>query len=281
MPSKTKKQGDRVKRLPVSLSGQITLLSDFGNQDYFVGAVKGVIASINPAASLIDITHEIPAQDIDAAAFTILASYRSFAPGTIHVGVVDPGVGTARKPILAFAGGHFFVGPDNGIFSYILEKETDHRVFHVTAQKYFCQPLSNTFHGRDVFAPVAAHLSNGLSPESFGEEIFDTVRLPPLVPTAPKPGEIKGRILHIDHFGNCVTNIDRSVLERSNEDRAKVMIKGKKIESFRESYAERKGKKSLFAIWGSAGFLEISACNRSAAKILKARRGDSVTIEFV
>jgi len=281
MPSKTKKQGDRAKRLPVSPSGQVTLLTDFGNRDYFVGAVKGVVASINPAASLIDITHEIPAQDIEAAAFILLASYRSFSPGTIHVAVVDPGVGTGRKAILAVAGGHFFVGPDNGIFSYVLEKETDHRIFHITAQKYFCQPLSNTFHGRDVFAPVAAHLSTGLPPEAFGEEIFDTVRLPPLAPTAPKPGEIKGRILHIDRFGNCVTNIDRSVLERSNEDRAKVMIKGKKIDSFRESYAERKGKKSLFAIWGSAGFLEISACNRSAAKILKAGRGDGVTIEFV
>jgi len=217
----------------------ITLTTDFGSDDSYVGIMKGVIYGINPQATVVDLTHGIPPQDIVAGALTLRHSIPYFPAGTIHVAVVDPGVGTARKPILAFAGGHFFVGPDNGIFSYVLEKETDHRIFHVTAQKYFCQPISNTFHGRDVFAPVAAHLSNGLLPETFGEEIFDTVRLPPLAPTAPKPGEIKGRILHIDRFGNCVTNIDRSVLERSNEDRAKVMIKGKKIESFRESYAER------------------------------------------
>ena len=121
--SKTVKQGARSNRLPVSVSGQITLLTDFGNDDYFVGAMKGVILSVNPGAALIDITHNIPPQDIQAAAFTLLACYRSFEQGTIHVAIVDPGVGSTRRPILAVAGGYFFIGPDNGILSYVLDNE--------------------------------------------------------------------------------------------------------------------------------------------------------------
>jgi hypothetical protein len=284
MPSK-KKQGARTNRLPVSVSGQITLLTDFGTADYFVGAVKGVILSINPAASIIDITHEIPAQDIQAAAFTLLASYRSFAQGTIHVAVVDPGVGSTRRAIVATAGGHFFVGPDNGIFSYVLDdlaSEPDFKVFHVTSSKYVRETMSNTFHGRDVFAPVAAVLSTGLDPRSLGEEIGGemggAVKLPSLQPEVLQDGRLKGRIIHIDRFGNCVTNIDRSKLSDPQGVRASLTVKGKRIESFREFYGAGKANKELFAIWGSAGFLEISARNRSAAKKLKAKRGDEVVL---
>jgi S-adenosylmethionine hydrolase len=269
--SQSIKQGERSNRLPVSVSGPITLLTDFGSADYYAGAMKGVILSINPAATVVDITHEIPAQDIEAGAFVLFSCYRDFPPGTINVAVVDPGVGSSRRPILVQAGGRFFVGPDNGLFSYILNEEADASVFHLTATKYFREPLSNTFHGRDIFAPVAAELSKALSPDSFGPAIEDAVRFPSLRAELTKNGKVKGRIIHIDRFGNCVTNIDRTVFAGHSA----LLVNGKKIKSFHDSYSE--AKKGLFAIWGSAGLLEISVRNGSAAKELKATRGDEVT----
>lgn len=258
----------------------ITLLTDFGTSDYFVGAVKGVILAINPAIPIVDITHDVSPQDIEAAAFTLLAGYRSFASGTIHVVVVDPGVGSSRRPILACAAGQFFIGPDNGVFSYLLETEPQHKVFHITADKYFRQPLSSTFHGRDVFAPVAAALSTGAPLESFGPEIHDEVRLVSLKPEILSNENVKGRIIHVDRFGNCVTSIDRGVLRDAVWERATLTLKGKKIRTFREFYGAGKLDHEPFAIWGSAGFLEIAVQNRSASKVLKAKRGDKVTLKF-
>jgi S-adenosylmethionine hydrolase len=255
------------------------LLTDFGTADYYVGAVKGVILSINPTATIIDITHDIPPRDIEAAAFTLLACYKSFGEGTIHVAVVDPGVGSSRRAILLSAGGQFFIGPDNGTFSYVLDNETDHKVLQLTADHYFHQPLSATFHGRDVFAPVAAALSTGVSLDCLGIGIPDPVRLPALKPELLKSGRVKGRIIHVDRFGNCVTNVDRRVLSKTAEENAILIVNGKRIRSFREFYGDGKSNKSLFAIWGSAGFLELSAQNRSAAKILNAQRGDVVWVE--
>ena len=155
----------------------ITLLTDFGTADYFVGAVKGAILSVDPQAAIVDITHEIPPQDIEAGAFTLLASYKTFPAGTIHMAVVDPGVGSTRRPIVVIANEQFFVGPDNGIFSYICDRESSHRTFHITEEKYFRPSPSSTFHGRDIFAPVAAALSKGVKPEELGSEIEDEVRL--------------------------------------------------------------------------------------------------------
>lgn len=267
----------------------ITLLTDFGSSDYFVGAMKGVILSINPAVQLIDITHDIPAQDIEAAAFNLLAVYRSFAPGTINVAVVDPGVGSARRPILVCAREQFFVGPDNGIFSYILDREPDALILQLTNDKYFRKPVSNTFHGRDIFAPVAAALSTGVQPAEFGSVIADPVRLPALAPEKLKGQSLRGRIIHVDRFGNCVTSFTREHLTESMIAKGVALrIKGKVIREFRDFFAaeDRLGSKhlesqirdhKLFAVWGSAGFLEIAARNQSAAKLLKARRGDSVT----
>ena len=274
--SKTVKQGARSNRLPFSVSGQITLLTDFGNDDYFVGAMKGVILSVNPGAALIDITHNIPPQDIQEAAFTLLACYRSFEQGTIHAAIVDPGVGSTRRPILAVAGGYFFIGPDNGILSYVLDNEADQTIFHVTSEQFFRQPLSTTFHGRDVFAPIAAALSKGLSADSFGPQIDDPVKLPALKPVVGSNGKVSGRIIHIDRFGNCVTNIERSSV--SGNEPVMVMVKGKRVEAFREFYGEAGADKKPFAIWGSAGFLEVSARNRSAAKILGVERGDKIVL---
>jgi S-adenosylmethionine hydrolase len=162
----------------------------------------------------------------------------------------------------------YFVGPDNGLFSYLLDAEEDFKVNHITAPQYFRQPVSNTFHGRDVFAPVAAELSRGLSPDLLGQGIVDAVRLRSIARESSK----KGRIIHIDRFGNCVTNIEPDAVKGVKELR----LNGKKIRSFHASYAE--ANKGPFAIQGSAGFLEISVKNGSAAKVLKARRGDEVTL---
>ena len=278
--SRGKDQGARSGRLPVSISGHITLLTDFGSLDYYVGSVKGVILSVNPAAQLIDITHQIPPQDIEEAAFTLLASYRSFQKGTIHLAVVDPEVGSARRAILARAGDYYFVGPDNGIFSYIFDREPVRQIIHITGQEYFRHPISSTFHGRDVFAPVAAELSRGVPLDSFGQEIRDEVRLKTLSPEVTKKGKLKGRLIHVDHFGNCVTNLDRQSFNGLEEQRVVLVVNGKKTQSVQSSYSEAVSKHKLFAIWGSAGFLEISARNRSAAKLLKAKRGDAVAVEF-
>jgi len=252
----------------------ITLLTDFGTADYFVGAVKGAILSVNPQAVIVDLTHEIPPQDIAAGAFTLLAAYKTFPAGTIHVGVVDPGVGSTRRPIIVRANKQFFVGPDNGLFTYIYDREPSHRVFHVTAEKYFRPDPSSTFHGRDIFAPVAAALSNGVKPREFGPKITDAVRLPlTLEPRLLRNGDVRARIIHIDRFGNCVTNITRDLVKPN----ATLRINQKTIRNFRNFYGEDSTNTS-FAIWGSAGFLELSVNGGSAATILKAKRDDSVVL---
>ena len=258
----------------------ITLLTDFGTADYFVGAMKGVILSINPDAQIVDLTHEIPPQDIHAAAFTLLAAYKDFPTKTIHVAVVDPGVGSARRPILVSGAGQFFVGPDNGLFSYVLEREAQTSVIHIQSQKYFRQPLSTTFHGRDVFAPVAAALGRGIEPSEFGEEITDYVRLESLAPVRSGDNTIEARIIHIDRFGNCVTNITNEYLtEKMIARGARLIINGKEITSFRRFFAEESdGPNRIFAIWGSAGFLELAAPSASAARALEVRVGQTVLV---
>jgi len=266
----TGRKGSSSSDLPV-----ITLLTDFGTADYFVGAVKGAILSVNPRAVIADITHEIPPQDIEAAAFTLLASYQTFPPGTIHVVVVDPGVGSTRRPIIVSAGKQLFVGPDNGIFTYIYDRHPTHRTFHVTGEKYFRQPASTTFHGRDIFAPVAAALSTGITPEKFGRLIKDEVRLEtPLTPVVQKNGRVEGRIIHIDRFGNCITSLTPDLLGQDGV----LLVKEKQINNFREFYGEAGSANEVFAILGSAGFLEISVNGGSAAEVLRAKRGDVVSL---
>lgn len=246
----------------------ITLLTDFGTADYFVGAMKGAILSINPQAVIVDITHEIPAQDVAAGAFTLLAAFDTFPDGTVHVAVVDPGVGSERRPIVVAARNHLFVGPDNGIFTYIYERDSSFEAFHITDEKYFRQPVSTTFHGRDIFAPVAAALSTGVDPASFGSSIVDPVRL--TISSEPQ-------IIHIDHFGNLITNITRDQFK----DGTQLSVNGTVISAFRKFFGESGGEiGEPFAIWGSAGFLEIAINGRSAAESLAVKRGASVTLKY-
>jgi S-adenosylmethionine hydrolase len=258
----------------------ITLLTDFGTADYFVPAVKGVLLTIDPDARIIDITHEIIEFDIESAAFTLAACYRDFPPGTIHVAVVDPGVGSSRRAIVVEAGDQFFVGPDNGIFSFIYAREPEARVYHITRDDLFRHPVSATFHGRDVFAPVAAHLSRGIKPEDAGEEILDFVRFEIAPPRTTPQGHIKGSLIQVDRFGNCVTNLTEQELRPGSDGQVKMLtIAGRRITQFGTHFAEAERKEELFCYPGSAGYWEIGLWRASAAEALQARRGMEVTLE--
>jgi S-adenosylmethionine hydrolase len=285
--TKTRRLGSKESSLRVVTSASrttrskplITLLTDFGNTDYFVAAMKGVILSDNPVARIVDITHDVPAQDIESAAFTLFAARSSFPVGTIHVAVVDPGVGSNRRAILVEAAGQFFVGPDNGIFSYVCDRAKP-RVFHLNNPKYFRHPVSETFNGRDVFAPVAAALSLGVAPKKLGTEVTDYVPLRSLKPDLSRDGVISGRIIHIDRFGNCVTNITpHELTDKMIADGFCVLIGDQQIATLRRFFAEETRANEVFCIWGSAGFLELAAKNQAAAKLLKLERGDSVVVK--
>lgn len=257
----------------------ITLLTDFGSRDYFVGAMKGAILSINPAANIVDITHEIPPQDIRAAAFNLLATYKDFPVGTLHVAIVDPGVGSDRRPILIECAKQIFVGPDNGIFTWVCEREKNFRAIHLTNEKFFRELVSRTFHGRDIFAPVAAALSTGVAPEDLGAVIDDLIQLESLRPRWIDQEATEARIIHIDCFGNCITNLTRDDLGRDGLDGAKLMVNGHEVSSLREFFADGGASNDeLFCVFGGAGFLEIAAQNSSASTILGAQRGQPVLL---
>jgi len=192
-------------------SGIITLTTDFGESDPYVAMMKGVILSINPAARIVDITHQIPAGSIQEGGSIINEAYKYFPSGTVHVGVIDPGVGGKRRPIAVLTGSHFFVGPDNGLFSPILETQGYTDIIHLTEKRYWLHEISHTFHGRDIFAPVAAHLSLGVDHLLVGEKIDNPITLGSPLPRK-KNGELAGEVIRVDHFGNLVTNITKAHL---------------------------------------------------------------------
>ena len=241
--------------------------------------MKGVILSINPDAQIVDITHDIPPQDIESAAFNLLACYQDFPAGTIHVAVVDPGVGSNRRAIVIECAGKFFVGPDNGLFSWILEREGKHKARHVTNEAFLREHVSTTFHGRDVFAPIAAHISKGILPDEFGPLVLDLISLDKLTPTVRRAG-IEGRIIHIDRFGNCITNLTREHFGGRLGAGASLSVNQERVTAFRQFFAQSKAQTDdkLFMILGSAGFIEIAAQNASAASILNVRRGYTVVL---
>jgi hypothetical protein len=257
----------------------VTLTTDFGTSDYFVGAIKGGVLSVSANAKIVDITHHVPAHDINAAAFTLFAAYQTFPKGTIHVAVVDPGVGSNRRPILAVTDNYFFVAPDNGILSLIYENEQNVRVYHLTNDRFFRFPVSTTFHGRDIFAPIAGALAFGVGPDELGEEIADFVRFEVAKPRRVDEQHIVANILHIDRFGNCLTNLTIDDLPLGfHNGRFKLEINKREITKFQNFYSETSKKGELFLIYGSAGFLEIVAFQDSAEKILKVKNGQEVKL---
>ncbi len=258
----------------------VTLLTDFGTEDYFVGAMKGALLSVNPEARIVDITHEIPPHDIEAAAFTLLAAYETFPEGTVHVAVVDPGVGSARRAIAVEGAGRLFVGPDNGLFGHVYERLKRFRVFHAVERKFFRESVSTTFHGRDVFAPVAGALARGTRPSELGPEVTDFVRLPLAAVSRRDDSTLKGTVIHVDRFGNCVTNITPRDLDEETIARgARLLVAGREIRSFRRFFADEGGANvEPFAVWGSAGLLEIAVFRDSAARLLGLGRGSEIEV---
>ncbi len=256
----------------------ITLTTDYGTSDHLVATLKGVILKINPDTKIVDISHSVVPYDLLDGALTIGAAYRYFPPRTIHVVVVDPGVGTQRRPILASGENQYFVAPDNGVLSMVYEKESTINVRHITAGHYFENPVSSTFHGRDIFAPVAAWLSKVGQTASFGEEVSDFVRF-----SLPKPkaagSAIKGVVLRVDHFGNLMTNLTLQDLPQTMlaAGKIKLLVGDKTIQQLAQTYAQGNAAEP-FAILGSSGFLEISVNRGNAARALGVQRGAEVTL---
>ncbi len=248
----------------------ITLLTDFGEQDHYVAAMKGVMLGINPNLFFVDITHHIPPQDIQSAAFILGQAYSYFPFQTIHLAVVDPGVGTDRKALVAGIGEHFYVAPDNGILSYVLEKEEQQRIHAVEADHYFRKPVSPTFHGRDIFAPVAAWLSRDVGTDQFGPPCEQPVRLP-----IPRLSRVKGNLVQaavvaVDRFGNLITNLTPADVPAYLGDKTrpcKILAAQREITTFRRTFADGQPGE-LFVVPGSTGYLEIVVRNASAAAML-------------
>ena len=253
----------------------ITLLTDFGLLDGYVAAMKGVILGIAPEARLVDISHMVPPQDIRSAAFILFTSYAYFPPGTVHLAVVDPGVGTERRPIAVRTRSYFLAGPDNGLFSLILEKETGWEARTIENTDLFREPVSATFHGRDIFAPTAASLCLGRP--------FDTIGpvCSPFIAEWSTPvrtdGMIEGEIIHIDRFGNAITNIDREMAASGIQVRWKARIGGIPDLPVLDTYG-RASKGSALALIGGSGFVEIAVNMGNAASELGLHTGMKVTL---
>lgn len=260
----------------------ITLTTDFGNSDPFVGIMKGVILNICPKVQIIDLTHNISPQNIEQANYILGASYRFFPKSTINVCIVDPGTGTSRKPVLIETKNYFFIGPDNGIFTIIIETENIKKVISLTKERFFLPEISQTFHGRDIFSPVAAHLAKilvetpyrGIS--TFGETINpkDLVKLKKL--ELIKKGEkYIGQVLHIDQFGNLITNIPNNLINKQVKGKFKNFIITGLVLNYEEANI-----KELTLIKGSSGYIELFIKKGNAAKLTNAKIGDKLEIKY-
>jgi S-adenosylmethionine hydrolase len=259
----------------------ITLTTDFGTNDHFVGAMKGVILEIAPDAQIVDISHAVQPFDILDGALTISQAYSYFPAGTVHMVIVDPGVGTTRRPVILTGDRHLFVAPDNGVLSMIYDHEERVSVRHVTADHYFLPALSNTFHARDIFSPVAAYLAKGVDPERFGAEISDYVRFGAPRPKPVDEHTLRGIVLKVDRFGNLITNItpkDAPLLFQATPPAFKIAI-GAKAQATRmcANYAEG-APGEVFGILGSMGFLEVATNRGSAYQIMGAGKGSEVNL---
>ena len=255
----------------------ITLTTDFGHKDPYVGVMKGVVLSICPEARLVDLTHEIPPQGVSEAAFVLAQSFAYFPSGTIHVAVVDPGVGTSRTPIIARTDRHFFVGPDNGVFGWVERSAPFVEVVAVQNPEVMLPSVSNTFHGRDVFAPAAAHLACGRELSAFGPRLSRWAVLDHPEPEIQEAA-IVGQVLWVDRFGNLITNIARTHLEGwARGGPFAIGIGPTAVDGVSTSYAGVEPGQAL-AIFGSSGFLELAVNRGSAARAFSAKRGDRVRV---
>ena len=260
--------------------GVITLMTDFGTNDHFIGVMKGVILNINPQVQIVDITHTIPPQDVHGAAFIVNSTYRYFPAGAIHVVVVDPGVGSRRRAIVCQTDTAYFVCPDNGVLSYILSDNPTHRVVALDNASYRLSEVSNTFHGRDIFAPAAAHLSRGISLSQFGDAVNNVVRLPIQIPQVTKTA-IVGSVIWVDRFGNLITNLTFDMIKSFGMSNGFVIRAGKsEIYQLNSAYAESEKGRCL-AIIGSSGHLEISVNQGSADQVLGLKRNDVIEIHKI
>lgn len=277
------------------MSGLVALLTDFGLTDHYVGVMKGVMLGITPQLSFVDISHDVQPQNVRQGAFMLLNAYRYFPEGTVFLVVVDPGVGSTRRPIIVNAGAYTFVAPDNGVLSYVLNELGDSAAYQLENSSYRLPQLSASFHGRDLFAPAAAHAAAGVQPSDFGRQISDLVSLP--TPRLVIEGaQVEGEVLHIDRFGNLVTSIGR--LERSADglllipwlgDRvtratvvspaARIFVNGQQLIGIQRTYSDV-SPGELFAMVGSGGFLEIAVSQGNAAHALAARLADTVIVKL-
>jgi S-adenosylmethionine hydrolase len=254
----------------------ITLTTDFGAKDPFVGIMKGVIAQINPRATVVDLTHGIPPQDVLAAAMVLGHAAKYFPRGSIHVAVVDPGVGSRRRALLFESNEGYFIGPDNGIFSFLWDEHQPRRIVHLSNSTYHLQPTSATFHGRDVFAPTAAYLSLGVAPLAFGESVDDGVRIkwPDIVRS---DRSITGEIVYIDGFGNLFSNIRERDLAGLDYETLGIALGTLTIRGLAPNYAAVK-KGQPVALINSLGLLEVAANQESAARLFRAGVGDKIYV---
>ena len=258
----------------------ITLTTDYGTSDHLVGAIKGVILNINPEVTLVDITHNVLPYDVLDGALTIAQAYKYFPPRTIHLVVVDPGVGTQRRPILVAGDQHYFVAPDNGVLSVVYDQQASLSAWHIAAEHYFLHPVSNTFHGRDIFAPVAAWLSKSWQTSAFGEQVMDLVRF-----SLPKPkingAIVKGIVLRVDNFGNLVTNVKPEDAPNliAPDGKFTIRVGSAEVKRIVQTFAQGDPGEP-FGIIGSSGFLEISVNKGNAARALSAARGAEVSVEL-
>ncbi|MDA0733054.1 MAG: SAM-dependent chlorinase/fluorinase [Chloroflexi bacterium] len=278
----------------ITTQAPIVLTTDFGLSDPYVGVMKGVILSINPQATIIDLTHQIQPQNIRQAAFMLGTSHNFFPKDSIHMVVVDPGVGTERKAVLLITPTAKFLAPDNGVLSYILSEHLDSlpevagvlpvppqcSAYQLTNPDYWLHPVSNTFHGRDVFAPAAAHLSLDVDPNMMGEPLLNLVWRPPSKPVQAN-NRITGEVIYADHFGNLITNIPQSML--GGAAKVVVEIKGHRIGGLSRTFHGNPGRSSVepLALLGSNGYLEIAMPDASAQGILKVGSGEPVSVRFV
>ena len=254
----------------------ITLTTDFGATDHFAGTMKGVILGIHPAAHIVDISHEVQAFEIPDGAFTIAQAYRYFPKRTIHVVVVDPGVGSTRRPLLAEMAGQFFIAPDNGVLSIIFAREKP-KVRHITCDRFFLHPVSRTFHGRDVFAPVAAHLASGVPPARFGKLVDDYLQLTFHRPTQTGKNAWAGSVLKVDRFGNLITNLHLDDFPNLQTRPFRLLAGRQPITRLALTFTDC-SPGELFVVVGSSGYLEVATNQGSAAKILGCGAGSPVEL---